>query len=68
MSDAPGSKHRFKIGQTVTITSGTFEARAPGETFKVIRQLPAEGRAIPYRIQSTRDRHERVVDEGQLRT
>ena len=66
MSDKQATGHRFKVGQTVKCSPSMFEKRVPGETFKIIRQLPIEGASIPYRIKSMVDDQERVVEEIQL--
>lgn len=58
-------KRKFATGQNVTmIPSRTY--RAPADTFKIIRFLPAERGNLQYRIKSLRDGHERVVTESDI--
>lgn len=58
--------HKFSVGQTVHFTPGAYDRAAPRGTYKVVRLLPPEARNNQYRIKSTLDGHERVVQEGQL--
>jgi hypothetical protein len=43
-----------------------FERRAAKESFKISRLLPIENGIAQYRIQSSKDNHERVVEEARL--
>jgi hypothetical protein len=58
-------EHKFKVGQSVSFTSGPF-GRGGASIFKVIQLLPAEGGDYQYRIKSAHEPHERVVKESQL--
>jgi hypothetical protein len=60
------SGHKFKIGQTVTYTSGPYGARNVGNTYTVTQLLPAEGDDFPYKIKNAAEPHEPVAKESQL--
>jgi hypothetical protein len=57
--------HKFKVGQVVMHHSRRHEVWA--EPFEVIRLLPHGDGDPRYHIKSTRDGHERVVLESELR-
>ena len=57
---------KFKIGQTVSLTSGPFDRRSANGVYKVTQLLPLEGEDYQYRIKSANEPHERVAKEGQL--
>ncbi|HEY2526880.1 MAG TPA: hypothetical protein VGJ20_02860 [Xanthobacteraceae bacterium] len=58
--------HKFKVGQSVSFTSGWFGRGGANSIFKVIQLLPPEGGDYQYRIKSAHEPHERVVKESQL--
>jgi hypothetical protein len=58
--------HKFAVGQTVQFTPGALDRAAPRGTYKIVRLLPPSASINQYRIKSTLDGHERVVQEGQL--
>jgi hypothetical protein len=58
--------HKFKIGQSVSLTSGPFDRRSANGLFKVTQLLPFEGEDYQYRIKSANEPHERVAKESQL--
>jgi hypothetical protein len=58
--------HKFKIGQSVTYTSGPFGAGGASNVYKITQLLPPEGDDFQYRIKSAAEPHERVVKESQL--
>jgi hypothetical protein len=58
--------HKFKVGQSVSFSSGPFGRGGANSTYKVIQLLPAEGDDCQYRIKSATEPHERVVKESQL--
>ncbi len=62
------SRHKFKVGQTVNLMPNRLERHVPGGAYVIQRQLPDEGRDLQYRVKNVQDGHERVVNEGQLRT
>ena len=57
--------HKFKVGQLVTIYSKRHAVWA--ESFEIVRLLPHQDGEPQYRVRSTRDGHERVVFESELR-
>ena len=57
--------HKFKAGQTVTITPNRARA-TPRGPFKIVRLMPDEQGKNQYRIRSAMDGHERVVLESDL--
>jgi hypothetical protein len=58
--------HKYKIGQTVHFSGGLKYAANVRGTYKIVRLLPSETADGQYRIQSTKDGHERVVRESEL--
>jgi hypothetical protein len=59
------SRHRFRLGQLVTLSATIFERTSP-DAFKISRLLPIEHGVAQYRVTSVRDNHERVVEEARL--
>jgi len=59
------TSHKFKIGQSVTYTSGPFGASASG-VYQIMQLLPPEGDDFQYKIKSAAEPHERVAKESQL--
>ena len=60
------NEHKFKVGQSVSFTSGPFGRGSTSGIYKVTLLLPAEGGDYQYRIKSAAEPHERVVKESQL--
>jgi hypothetical protein len=60
------SDHRFKVGQTVSYTSGPFGRASVTGIYKITQLLPPEGEDQQYRIKSPSEPHERVAKESQL--
>jgi hypothetical protein len=58
--------HKFKVGQTVSFTSGPFGRGGATGIYKITQLLPPEGDDFQYRIKSASEPHERVVKESQL--
>jgi hypothetical protein len=58
--------HKFKIGQSVSFTSGPFDRGGVNGIYKVTQLLPREGEDYQRRINSAAEPHERVVKESQL--
>ncbi len=57
------SDHKFKVGETVSYTSG----RAGMTNIYTIKQLlPPQGEDRQYRIKSANEPHERVAKESEL--
>jgi hypothetical protein len=65
MEDAV-THHKFKIGQSVTCTSGPFSAGGASNVYKITQLLPPEGDDFQYRSKSAAEPHERVAKESQL--
>ncbi len=61
------SIHRFAIGQKIEFVPGRYDGAAPSGLYTVVRQLPNDGLDREYRVKNSRDGHERVVRESQLR-
>ena len=61
------SLHRFAVGQSVEFAPGRLDATATRGAYTVVRLLPNDGGDREYRVRNTRDGHERVVRESQLR-
>jgi hypothetical protein len=59
------SSHKFKIGQSVSYTSGLFGGRVRS-LYKITQLLPPEGDDFQYKIKSTAEAYERVAKESQL--
>ena len=59
--------HSFAVGQTIEFDPGKFGETAARGTYTVVRLLPNDGSDREYRVMNTRDGHERVVRESQLR-
>jgi hypothetical protein len=66
MVESSMDQHKFKIGQSVSFTSGPFGRGDTSRSFKVMQLLPPEGDDYQYRIKSANEPHERVVKESQL--
>ena len=58
--------HKFKVGQTVSFTSGPFGRGSTDAIYTVTQLLPPEGDDRQYRIKNVDEPHERVVKESQL--
>ena len=59
-------EHKFKVGQSVSFTSGPFGRGGGSAVYKITQLLPPEGDDCQYRIKSPNEPHERVVKESQL--
>jgi hypothetical protein len=57
--------HKFRIGNSVRIARGDFDAHLGG-AYEVVRLLPQEHGINFYRIKPKVGGHERVVAEGEL--
>jgi len=60
------TNHKFKIGQSVSYTSGPFGAGSASSIYKITQLLPREGDDFQYKIKSVVEPHERVAKESQL--
>ncbi len=59
--------HSYAVGQRIEFVPGRFDGSAPSGTYTVVRQLPNDSTDREYRVKNTRDGHERVVRESQIR-
>jgi len=60
------NKHKFAIGQVVSVAADRHQEIAGRGRFKVVRLMPETGNVLQYRLKSQVDGHERVVREDQL--
>ncbi|WP_112815676.1 hypothetical protein [Ensifer sp.] len=58
--------HRFHVGQLVRTKDPLTRESTTGETYRITATLPIRDNALQYRIQSSREIHERVADESNL--
>jgi len=66
MVEGSVDEHKFKVGQSVSFTSGPFGRGGTNGIYKVTQLLPPEGDDYQYRIKNADEPHERVVKESQL--
>ena len=59
--------HKFRVGQNVQFVAGRFERYFPADDYEIVQQLPESEGEFNYRIKSSRELHQRVVKESQLR-
>jgi len=59
-------EHKFKVGQSVSFTSGPFGRGNANAVYRITQLLPLEGDDYQYRVKSANEPHERVVKEAQL--
>lgn len=60
-------KHNFNIGQNIDFVPGRFDGAAPSGAYTVLRQLPNDALDREYRVKNSRDGHERIIRESQMR-
>jgi hypothetical protein len=60
------SDHKFKVGQTVSYTTGPFGRASGTSIYKITALLPPRGEDRQYRIKSPNEPHERVATESEL--
>lgn len=58
--------HRFKVGQTVTLSPGFGYVRDAGAPYKITALLPSNGAHYQYRIRNNDEQFERVAAENEL--
>lgn len=66
MTEGSVPEHKFKVGQSVSFTSGPFGRGGTNGIYTVTLLLPQEGDDFQYRIKNANEPHERVVKESQL--
>ena len=57
--------HKYGVGALVHFSGGTRFGAAAG-AYEVVGLLPVQAGELLYKIKSTQERHERVVDEAHL--
>jgi hypothetical protein len=60
------SEHKFHVGQAVDYFASKRFDRLAGGRYTVVRLLPPEGNTPQYRIKSTLDGRERMVQENEI--
>jgi hypothetical protein len=58
--------HKFKVGQLVDFSPARPGVPTPGRQYMVVRQLPAEGGELLYRVKSAGETFERIAKESEL--
>ncbi len=59
--------HKFATGDRVIFQPGRFDGNVRAGPYTIVRVLPVTSAGCQYRVKSTLDSHERVIDEAQLR-
>jgi hypothetical protein len=60
------AEHKFRAGQSVTLSANFANRNAGGAGYVVTRQLPERGGEFEYRVKSVSEPHERVARESEL--
>ena len=60
------SDHKFKVGQSVSYTTGPFGRASATSIYMITALLPPHGEDQQYRIKSPNEPHERVAKESEL--
>ncbi len=58
--------YKFAVGDRVEFLPNATDYHVPRVVYTVVRRLPFQGRMCSYRVKSTADGHERVIQEDQL--
>ena len=58
--------HRFKVSQLIDFAPSRPGVATTGRQYEVVRQLPAEGGELQYRVKSKSEPFERVAKESEL--
>lgn len=61
------TSHKFAVGDRVVYEPGRFEGLVPPGIYTITRILPVTSAGCQYRVKSTLESQERVMDEAQLR-
>jgi hypothetical protein len=61
------SRHKYAVGERVEFSPARFDGNVTRGVYTITRQLPSETLDLQYRVKNSRDSHERVVSESQLR-
>ena len=60
------AQHRYKVGQLVDFSPARGGMPVSGLQYEIVRQLPAEGGELLYRVKSRGEVFERVARESEL--
>lgn len=60
--------HKFVIGDRVSLLPDRLNANVRPGIYTIVRVLPETSQGCQYRAKNALDSHERVLDEGQLRS
>lgn len=60
------ARHKYKVGQLVDYNPSRLGMPASSRRYEILRQLPAEGTELLYRIKSPGETFERVAKETDL--
>ncbi|ADZ72640.1 hypothetical protein [Polymorphum gilvum] len=60
------STHRYAIGQSVRLNTGTGGPSRSGDTYRITATLPTRDNYPQYRIRNDDERHDRVASEDTL--
>jgi hypothetical protein len=66
--ESPDARHRFSVGQHVTLAPAPFDRAPQTGTFEIMALLPASDGERQYRIKHGREAFERMVGEYRLRS
>jgi hypothetical protein len=58
--------HKFKVGQLVDFAPSRPGVALSGRQYEIVRQLPAEGSELQYRVKSRSEPFERIAKESEL--
>lgn len=59
--------HKYAVGDRVELMVDRYAGDVPPGVYTISRRLPIEANICQYRVKHTKDGHERVVKESQLR-
>lgn len=60
------SEHRFKIGQTISLSAGFGYVRTSQTTYEIVALLPSNGSQYQYRIRNNDEMFQRVAAENEM--
>jgi len=60
-------RHSFEVGDGVELVAGPLAVAGVAGHYVVVRLMPNDAADREYRVRSSRDGHERVVRESQMR-
>lgn len=60
-------RHKYAVGQMVDLIPSPRLSNRPSGPCEILLQLPFEGHRLQYRVQSTAESYQRVVNEEDMR-